>query len=212
MGQTKICSGCGQEKPIGEFNKDRKSPDRHQHMCRACFSRYNRERYAADPQRFKEAVRKYQDENLENLFVTRMEMCERNPSRSNANSAVTYALKLGYIEKPDHCLGCGRKSDEARVTAHHNDYSKPLEVVWVCDRCHRRLDASRRIAEGKSPYAKARGVAMLVDGRPACRFDTIRDAAKSVGKSPSSVSACLKDPERTCAGFKWTYTEVDDGA
>lgn len=208
--EVKKCSKCGEAKPLGEFNKDRRSPDGHQDRCRACFSRYNRARYASDPQRFKEAVRKYQDENLENLFVTRMEMCERNPSRKNANMAVDYALKLGYIEKPDHCLGCGRKSDEARITAHHNDYSKPLEVVWVCPRCHRHLDANRRMAEGKSPYGRARGVTMLVGGKPACRFDTIKAAAKAVGKSPSGISACLRDPDRTCAGFGWRY--VEDGA
>lgn len=208
--EVKKCSKCGEAKPLGEFNKDRRSPDGHQDRCRACVSRYNRARYAADPQRFKEAVRKYQDENLENLFVTRMEMCERNPSRKNANMAVDYALKLGYIEKPDHCLGCGRKSDEARITAHHNDYSKPLEVVWVCPRCHRHLDANRRVAEGKSPYGRARGVTMLVDGKPACRFDTIKAAAKAVGKSPSGISACLKDSGKTCGGFGWRY--VEDGA
>jgi hypothetical protein len=35
--------------------------------------------------------------------------------------------------KPDHCSIC--RSSEW-IEAHHSDYSKPLEVLWVCKKCH----------------------------------------------------------------------------
>ena len=205
MEQTKVCSSCGQEKPFSEFNKNRRSKDGLQDKCRSCFSRYNKARYWADPQRFKDSVRKYREENLENTFVTRMEMCKRKPCEKNAREAVNLAVKLGYIEKPDHCLGCGKSDSESRVTAHHHDYSKPLEVVWVCSKCHRNLDANRREMEGKSRYGKGRGVVLVYGGKDVCRFDTIADAAKSVGRAPSSISQCLSGKTVTCAGYGWRY-------
>lgn len=205
MEQTKVCSSCGREKPLSEFNKCRCKKDGLQDRCRECFSTYNKERYSSAPERFKKAASEYREENIENVFATRMEMCRRNPSHKNAGMALSYALKLGYIEKPDHCLGCGRPDSESRVTAHHNDYSKPLEVVWVCSKCHRNLDANRREREGKSRYGKGRGVVLLLDGNDVCRFDTISDAAKAVGRKPNSISQCLSGKSSTCAGFGWRY-------
>lgn len=210
MGQTKVCSECGQEKPLSEFNKRRSNPDGLQNRCRDCFSRYNKARYCADPQRFKDGVRKYREENLENVFATRMEMCETNPCEKNAREAVNLAVKLGYIERPDHCFGCGKRDSESRVTAHHHDYTKPLEIIWVCSTCHRQLDANRREREGLSRFGKGRAVEMLVDGRAVCTFDSIADAAKAVGRGASSISQCLSGVSKTCAGFKWRY-KVEDG-
>ena len=210
MEQTKICSECGQEKPLSEFNKKRSNPDGRQERCRACFSRYNKIRYQSDPERFKRGVRKYREENLENVFATRMEMCERNPSRKNASMAVDLAVKLGHLEKPDHCLGCGKPSSESRVTAHHHDYTKPLEVVWVCSTCHRHLDACRRIREGKSPYGVGEAVEMLDGEKVICTFPSIAEAARSVGTKVSNISQCLGGKSKSCAGFGWRYKEVDD--
>ena len=210
MEQTKVCSECGQEKPLSEFNKRRSSPDGLQERCRACFSSYNKARYWSDPQRFKNDVRKYREENLENVFETRMEMCEKNPCEKNAREAVTLAIKLGYIEKPDHCLGCGRPDSESRVTAHHHDYTKPLEVVWVCSTCHRQLDANRREREGLPKFGKDRAVEMLVDGEVVCTFDRIADAAKAVSRSTGALGQCLSGKSKKCAGFQWRYKAEDD--
>ena len=203
----KKCSECGQEKPLSEFNKNRNSKDGHQDRCRECFSRYNKARYWADPAKFRKSVAEYRKANLENVFETRMAMCEKNPSRKNANEALSLAVELGYVEKPDRCKGCGKSASEVRVEAHHHDYSKPLDVIWVCTKCHRQLDAARRINEGKAPYGIGRGVVMLVNGKPACRFDTISDAARSVGVSSSNLKTHLCGRSKTCAGFEWRYEE-----
>lgn len=205
MEQTKVCSSCGLKKPLSEFNKNRNTKDGLQDKCRACFSRYNKARYWANPERFKQGVREYRDGNLENVFATRMSMCEKNPSEKNAREAVSLAVKLGYIEKPDHCFGCGKT--DTYITAHHADYSKPLDVVWVCPKCHRHLDANRREEIGLPRYGNMRKVAMLVDGNVACTFDTISEASKAVGRKPNTISQCLAGISRKCAGFEWRYVE-----
>lgn len=156
MEQTKTCSACGLKKPLSEFNKKRNNKDGLQERCKSCFSAYNKARYAADPERHKANTRKYRKHNLDNVFQTRMKMCEKNPNHKNAHEAVLLALKLGYISRPSYCSGCGCSDSEHRIEAHHYDYSKPLDVIWVCTPCHSQLDAKRRIYEGKKPYGRSK--------------------------------------------------------
>ena len=35
--------------------------------------------------------------------------------------------------KPKECSICG---GEKRIVAHHKDYSRPLDVLWMCNSCH----------------------------------------------------------------------------
>lgn len=55
----------------------------------------------------------------------------RKEKTGNATSKVQTALLSGKIE-PQPCEICG----ESRAYAHHDDYSKPLEVRWLCKRHH----------------------------------------------------------------------------
>lgn len=50
-----------------------------------------------------------------------------------ARSAVFIALQAGRMQKQP-CAKCGATE---KVEAHHEDYSKPLEVVWYCKEHHR---------------------------------------------------------------------------
>lgn len=154
--ETKTCSECGRKLPLNEFNKNRNNKDGLQDRCRDCFSAYNKKRYEANREKIKTRVRKYRDENIENVFVTRMKMCEKNPNHKNANEAVSLALKTGKLVKPDHCMACGCKDTEHRIEAHHSDYSRPLDVIWVCTPCHRHLDQRRRERDGLSAPHKDR--------------------------------------------------------
>lgn len=52
-----------------------------------------------------------------------------------ARNLVQHALETGRLERPERCARCGRKMK--RLEAHHTDYSRPLEVEWLCVSCHR---------------------------------------------------------------------------
>lgn len=58
--------------------------------------------------------------------------------RSRANSAVANALKREELVRPSECESCGRNG--IFIEAAHADYSRPLDVTWLCRQCHRRWD------------------------------------------------------------------------
>lgn len=67
------------------------------------------------------------------------------PEKARAHDAVKNALRAGLLVKPTICQRCGLRATEP-LHAHHEDYTKPLAVLFVCRRCHRELDAEMRTA------------------------------------------------------------------
>lgn len=70
---------------------------------------------------------------------------ERYPEKIKARQSVYYHKKTGNII-PGSCEECGINED---ITAHHPDYTKPLEVVWLCVNCHKELHRKEREQSGK---------------------------------------------------------------
>ena len=57
-----------------------------------------------------------------------------NADKRAAHVILGNAVRDGRIEKPESCSECG--ATECRIHGHHEDYALPLEVKWVCQRCH----------------------------------------------------------------------------
>lgn len=53
--------------------------------------------------------------------------------KDRAHIAVTKALRIGQLIRPDVCQECGIA---CIPHAHHEDYNKELEVDWLCRKCH----------------------------------------------------------------------------
>ena len=58
------------------------------------------------------------------------------PEKRKAQRVINNAIRDGRIERPSYCEGCFQ---EKFVEGHHPDYDKPLEVDWLCKKCHREL-------------------------------------------------------------------------
>lgn len=57
------------------------------------------------------------------------------------------ARAKGEIVRPDTCTICGVKPEPRLMQGHHVDYSKPLDVVWVCSSCHALIHHRQALAE-----------------------------------------------------------------
>lgn len=68
----------------------------------------------------------------------------RHPERNRARNALAYALRLGTIVRGE-CYARGADCSGG-IEAHHDDYTRPLDVTWTCRRHHRALDRARRVA------------------------------------------------------------------
>ncbi len=66
------------------------------------------------------------------LSANSRRMNVRYPERRAARVALNNALRDGRVAKAP-CRVCG----SARSEAHHDDYSRPLDVRWLCRPCHR---------------------------------------------------------------------------
>lgn len=58
--------------------------------------------------------------------------------KRRARGFVSTGIADGSIIKPSVCERCRLISD--RLEAHHADYNKPLDIEWLCKRCHCRAD------------------------------------------------------------------------
>lgn len=63
---------------------------------------------------------------------------QRYPERYQAHRIMRNALRRGDLERTC-CEVCG----EARTEGHHEDYSKPLQIIWLCRKHHEEADKRR---------------------------------------------------------------------
>lgn len=52
---------------------------------------------------------------------------------NTCRSIYAKALKCGVLIRPEKCPLCGSKHC---IIGHHQNYSKPLKVNWLCQHCH----------------------------------------------------------------------------
>ena len=64
--------------------------------------------------------------------------------RDNARSYLNVYVKRGKIVRASECGRCG---SPRKVQAHHHDYSKPLQVEWLCLVCHMREHYAKELAQ-----------------------------------------------------------------
>lgn len=57
--------------------------------------------------------------------------------RHLARAAVIRAIKRGSLVRPKRCSSCRQTG---RIEAHHDDYSRPLDIKWLCPVCHAQHD------------------------------------------------------------------------
>lgn len=131
----KKCFKCQQVKPISEFYKHKMMADGHLNKCKDCACKDIREhRIISERPREYDMERYYLDPNRKVLSTNFTKQWRiDNPAAYVAHGKVAYAVKMKRLIKQP-CSVCGMWP----VHAHHDDYSKPLEVMWLCALHHHR--------------------------------------------------------------------------
>lgn len=117
----KKCRGCGEERPLNGFYKHPKMSDGHLNKCKPCV---------------RERVNNHRRDNIERYraYDRRRGFRVYDPDKVVARRKVRDALKSGVLTKHP-CVVCGDNKSEA----HHHDYNKPIDVIWLCKTHHAKL-------------------------------------------------------------------------
>lgn len=149
---TKVCAHCGEQKPFDEFYKNSKSADGKFYACKPCHCRASRNYMRTNPEiqrRRRERQREPQFQEYNRLKNRRWRAA--NPEAVRAHRLVRKEIKEGRMKR-DICAICGATEN---IQGHHKDYAKPLEVVWLCARCHARIHAVFPELEGTNKLKEA---------------------------------------------------------
>jgi ribosomal protein S27AE len=84
--------------------------------------------------------REYRRRNKEKVSSWSKNWKKNNHDATIAHQALHRAIDYGLIQRPDACSKCG--ASDVLIDGHHEDYSKPLDVEWLCTSCHRLLHAA----------------------------------------------------------------------
>jgi len=84
---------------------------------------------------------KHRKEKIEKKQIRTKEFRKKYPERAKAQNQAKYKIK---IPKGKKCQICEKRLAKVR---HHEDYSKPLEVILCCKICHYQLDLQRQARE-----------------------------------------------------------------
>jgi hypothetical protein len=57
----------------------------------------------------------------------------KSPEKYRAQKIAQHAIRSGALVRPDACSQCGVG---CKPHGHHDDYTKPLELRWLCRACH----------------------------------------------------------------------------
>lgn len=144
----KPCFSCNIEKPIDDFYKCASMKDGHLNKCKSCtrldvkknrenkkdyYLHYDRNRPNKQERAQCNAVYSKTEKGKEVKKVSQANYKSNYPLKRKAHTLVSNAIRDKKLERPNNCSSC---QCLCVPHAHHCDYSKPLDVMWLCQSCH----------------------------------------------------------------------------
>ena len=129
----KTCFKCGEEKEIDDFYKHPAMSDGHIGKCKECAKKDVSKNYADKREYYAEYERERfkRPERKEAAIIYQRKRRAKDPDKYVANGIVARAIRGGYLI-PQPCAECSAE----KAQAHHEDYSEPLVVEWLCRKHH----------------------------------------------------------------------------
>lgn len=152
------CCSCKILMPESQYYKSNRTHNGLKNQCKKCHIQtsiktrdpevarrsnvmYMRRARASNPERFRERERNFSRSRDWN-------------NKSEARYALNLAVRRGYVVRPPSCSRCGAQE---RLAAHHSDYSKPFDVIWLCSTCHGKEHRKNVLPTKQSPSKKIEG-------------------------------------------------------
>ena len=134
---VKQCRKCKEDKPLSDFHKHPTNKGGLQAYCKACSNlarRAYQRKYHYKPQKGIKKKLWADPKSRAMLKAWKEKFHKERPQEARAQWKLQAEVKLGRIKR-GNCEQCGQPN----AHAHHDDYSKPLEVRWLCNKHHREL-------------------------------------------------------------------------
>ena len=127
----RTCVDCNETKDLIEGFYPTGKGGHYAKNCKECrkvqMALQKRDTYDIDKQRIKSIKRRDDGRSKENFN----RQVNKFPEKNKARVSLRNAVKQGKVDKLP-CEVCGGKKPQG----HHEDYSKPLEVTWLCQKHH----------------------------------------------------------------------------
>ena len=123
--ETKTCAKCKRDLELDQFYKDKRSSSGFRSYCKSCGI---------------ENANTWHKNNPKRLNMARIKWKKNNRTKLLAHQKVQRAVRNGKVQKPSLCEKCGCPCKS--LHGHHDDYSRPLDVIWLCPSCHKFLHAA----------------------------------------------------------------------
>ena len=140
----RVCTKCGVEKPLDDYYRHPFGRDGYQTKCADCTKSDVRANRAARLEYYRayDRSRARQPDRV----AARVDYAKRkpvarpepDPVKRVARVVLGNAIRDGVVIRPPECEVCQVPCD---VHGHHDDYTKPLDVIWCCTACHALIHA-----------------------------------------------------------------------
>lgn len=128
------CAQCKVVQPLSCFHKDKNNPDGLYPYCKTCRKQKSRAYYEENVEILLSKSKIYRKTDRGRAARRKEYENEKKKSEYKVHYTLTNAVRDGRIEKLDYCTMCSITG--VKIHGHHYDYTRPLDVVWVCSKCH----------------------------------------------------------------------------
>lgn len=135
--KNKKCFKCKKIKDICHFYKHKEMADGHLNKCKSCAKKDVKNRYiiAIEKITIYEKLRSQNPERRKKATEYQRTRRQKNSGKNKARAKISNAIRDGKLKK-GVCFICGKNKTEA----HHKDYRKPYDVVWLCRKHHMEIE------------------------------------------------------------------------
>ena len=129
----RFCSKCQLSFPMTTeyFARRKRDALGFMHTCKSCVNEHCAKYRKEHKEKVVAHTRAWRANHPEKVIARRKQYREKNPKKARAHNAIKHAIAKGKIISMP-CFCCGETAE-----AHHPDYDRPLDVVWLCKAHHR---------------------------------------------------------------------------